>query len=226
MKNLVIVFAVALLISTIFATDSHSDPCLVAYPSGSCTYRYDVTEYFTVSAGDSLYDSMYDRGGEVLRETGTMDIDYSIYQAPFLSNFEPSTDGMEGYFFYNSEFTLLVDGFSNEPVVYDNVILVFENLTPNDCTGTVIINGVTLVGNTYNAGSLTVTSPTVEGNNYSDTISLDVKWLGCYGMNVWAYADIDGNGIKDGGECFSAFSHDVTIGASSASWGNIKNLYK
>ncbi|MCK4539277.1 MAG: hypothetical protein KAV42_10820 [Candidatus Krumholzibacteria bacterium] len=226
MKNLVIVFAIALLISAIFVADSHSDPCLVTYPSGACVYRYDTAEYFTVTVGDSLYDPMYDRGGEVLIEIGTLDIDHSIYQAPFLSSFEPSVDGMEGYFFYNNEFTLIVDGFSNEPVVYDNVMLVFENLSPNDCTGTVIINGVPLTGDTYNAGSLTVSTPTAEGNNYSDVIELEVKWLGCYGMNVWAYADINGNGIFDGGECFSAFSHDVTIGTSNASWGNIKNLYK
>ena len=205
---------------------SLADPCLVVYPAGPCEYRYDPDEYYTVSSGDSLYDPYWDRGGEVLLETGTDETDYSIYQAPGLSSFEPSYDGMHGYVFYSRKLTLVIDGFSNVPVTYDDVFLVFENLDTGDCGGTVVINGTELEGYLYNAGSLAVTTPTAEGNNYSDVITLEVEWIGCLGTNVWAFADTDGNGVFDGGNCFSAFSHDVTIGTETSSWGGIKSMYR
>ncbi|HSG29573.1 MAG TPA: hypothetical protein VLA34_13920, partial [Candidatus Krumholzibacterium sp.] len=203
-----------------------ADPCLVVYPGGLCEYRYDVTEYYTVEYGDSLYQAEYDRGGKVLLEMGTSAIDLSIYQAPMIDSFQPSYDGMEGYFFYSNTFTLVIDGFSNEPVDYSDVIVVFENLAPGDCEGTVVVNGMTVEGNTYNAGSLSISTPVPYGNSYSDTIVLQVEWYGCYGMYAWAYADTDGDGMHAGGECFTAFSHDVTIGTSPSTWGNIKSLYK
>lgn len=220
------IFMILAILSASAAIDSAADPCLVVYPEGSCDYRYDITEYFTVGFGDSLYDPAYDRGGQVLIERGTLSIDQSIYQAPSINAFEPSADGMEGYFFYESKFILIIDGFSNEPVTYDDVVLVFEDLAQSGCEGKVLINGSPLDGFTYHAGSLSVTTPTAEGNNYSDMISLEIEWLGCYGMNVWAYADTDGSGMFEGGECFTAFSHDVTISTEPSSWGKIKSLYK
>ncbi|MDD3643771.1 MAG: hypothetical protein PHQ19_09955, partial [Candidatus Krumholzibacteria bacterium] len=64
-----------------------ADPCLVVYPSGPCVYCFDPTEYYTVGPGDPLYDPAFDRGGLVLLETGTGEIDWSIYQAPDIVRF-------------------------------------------------------------------------------------------------------------------------------------------
>jgi hypothetical protein len=80
------------LLLSLFSVSASADPCLVVYPDISCVYHYDETEYYTVGPGHPLYDPDYDRGGKVLLETGTDEIDLSIYQAPNLSGFEPSLD--------------------------------------------------------------------------------------------------------------------------------------
>jgi hypothetical protein len=30
---------------------------------------------------------------------------------------------------------------------------------------------------------------------------------------------------RDGGECFTAFSHDVTVPVESATWGRIRSMF-
>jgi hypothetical protein len=182
---------------------ANADPCLVVYPSGPCMYHYDMTEYYTVGPGHPLYDAEYDRGGYVLLETGTDEIDHSIYQAPGLMGFEASTDGNDGYVFLDTEFDLLIDGFSNTPITYVNIILVFDKFVPSSCVPFIMVNGMPIAGNTYNAGNLTVTTPT----------------------HMWAFSDENYNGIRDGGECFTAFSHDSTIPTESSTWGSIKSIF-
>ena len=76
----------------------------------------------------------------------------------------------------------------------------------------------------YPIGDLVVSTPTANGNNYSDTMTFEVNWHGCYGLHIWAFADENNNGTRDGGECFTAYSHDVTIPTSEASWGQIKKI--
>jgi hypothetical protein len=83
-----------------------------------------------------------------------------------------------------------------------------------------------LAGNVYSAGNLVVSTPTEYGNNYSDTIALDINWSGCIGVHIWAFSDENFNGVRDGGECFTAFSHDLTIPAENSSWGRLKAEYK
>jgi len=73
-----------------------ADPCLVVYPDAPCIYQYDPSEYFTVGPGDPLYDAQYDRGGLVLLETGSGQIDLSIYQAPHITGFMATYDGNDG----------------------------------------------------------------------------------------------------------------------------------
>lgn len=202
-----------------------ADPCLVVYPVAGSEYHYDINEYYTVTVGDPLYDPMYDRGGEVLIDLNTNEIAYNIYQAGNLVGFEVSTNGEEGYFFIGSYFDLIVDGFSNMPTTYENIILVFEP-NPGYCTPTISVNGNPVSGLQYPLGDLVVSTPTADGNNYSDSITLSIQWGGCYGMQMWAFADTDYNGIADGGECFSAFSHDSTVPTEERSWGAIKAMYQ
>lgn len=203
-----------------------ADPCLVVYPDGPCIYRYDPAEYYTVGPGDPLYDPAFDRGGKVLIEVNTNEIDYSIYQAPGLSGFEMSLDGNDGYVFAGTSFNLILDGFSNVPTTYVNIVVVFDKVVPSGCIPRIWVDGELLSGMRFDAGDLVVSTPTPYGNNYSDTKSFYIEWIGCYGVHIWAFSDENDNGMKDGGECFTAFSHDLTIPVEESTWGAIKELYR
>jgi len=220
-----ILLAVALIVAA-SSTISVADPCLVVYPNVSCVYRYDPVEYYTAGPGDPYYDPEYDRGGKVLLELGTNEVDLSIYQAPDLAGFEEATDGNEGYIFTGTEFILYIDGFSNNPVTYVNILVVFDKIVPEGCLPQIWVNGIELDGLVYHAGDLEVSTPTGHGNNYSDVIELDVSWRGCYGLHIWAFSDENYNGVRDGGECFTAFSHDSMVPVEGSSWGAIKSLYR
>ena len=202
-----------------------ADPCLVVYPDNPCTYHYDPAEYYTVGPGDPLYNPLYDRGGEVLLEMGTNQIDMSIYQAPHLTGFvlDPTN---QGYYFDGTEYDLIIDGFSNKPTTYVNILVVFDKPVPSACTPQIWIDGSPLSGMVYHAGNLIVQTPTPYGNNYSDVVVHHVEWRGCYGMHVWAYSDANYNGKKDGGECFTAYSHDLQIPVKPTTWGTIKSFYR
>lgn len=223
-------FAVCLCVVLLMAGAvlANPDPCLVVYPGSDCVYHYDPAEYYTVTYGDPLYDPMYDRGGEVLLEIGTDQVDMSIYQAPNLVGFVMSTGGNDGYFLTDTAFDLIIDGWSNTPITYHNIYLVFEP-NPVDCTPAITVDGSLVSGSPlmFPIGDLVVSTPTPDGNNYSDTITRAIEWSGyCYGILIWAFADENDNGIHDGGECFTAFSHDTTIPAESRTWGGIKSLYQ
>ncbi len=211
--------------SLLLAAGASAEPCLMVYPTGPAVYHYDSAEYYTVTYGHPLYDPMFDRGGEVLLESGSNEIPYDIYQIPNLIGFEVSMDGSEGYYFMGSTFDLVVDGFSNQPTTYSNILLVFVP-DPISCVPIITVDGNPIVGKTYPLGSLVVSTPTAWGNNYSDTITVPFTWSGCYGVRIWAFDDENHNGVKDGGECFTAFSHDLTVPVKEQSWGSIKSLYE
>lgn len=209
------------------ASDLSADPCLIVYPDIPCVYHFSTDEYYTVGPGDSLYDAAYDRGGEVLIELGTNEIAYNIYQAPNLIGFEPSMYENEGFAFVGDNFALVLDGFSNKPTTYENVLIVFDDVVPEGCTPTVFIDGNQVFTSTFAVGDLVVSTPTPDGNNYSDTITIDVYWTGCYGVHFWAFADENYNGVLDlGDECFTAYSHDSMIDADNSTWGGIKSIYR
>jgi hypothetical protein len=218
------VVAIAFIAGPVFA-----DPCLVVYPTANCVYHYDVTEYYTVGPGDPLYDAMYDRGGQVLLEVGTNMVDMSIYQAPGLIGFTPSIGGNEGYFFNGHDFDLVVDGFNNAPITYTNILIVFEQ-DPDWCTPLITIDGNPALfdaglGWYYPIGDLMVSTPTPDGNNYSDTVSFSIHFDWCTGMTMWAFADEDSDLMWTDSECFTAFSHDATVPVDETTWGGIKVIY-
>ena len=203
-----------------------ADPCLVVYPTCQCIYRYDPNEYYTVGPEHPLYDPEYDRGGFVLLEVGTDEIDHTIYQAPLLMGFEVSTDGNEGFIFVGTDFALVLRGGSNTPTTFINVLLIFDHIVPEGCLPAITVNGMPVAyndGYSYAAGDLVISTPV--HNGYSDTIELWITWAGCYGVRMWAFADENYNGVLDGGECFTAFSHDATIPTEDSTWGAIKSLY-
>jgi hypothetical protein len=203
-----------------------ADPCLVVYPDGPCTYHYSPSEYYTVGPGHPLYDARYDRGGQVMLETGTNEVDMSIYQAPHITGFVATYDGNEGYFFGGTTFALIIDGFSNQPTTYSDVLVMFDKVVPTGCVPQLTVDGMPVTGGIYHAGDLVVSTPTPYGNNYSDTKTVLIDWRGCYGVRIWAFADADHDHKRDGSECFTAFSHDLTIPVQETTWGSIKELFK
>ena len=224
-KTLLVVLSVVVSGWLVFAAVASAEPCLMVYPSGPAEYHYDSNEYYTVSFGHPLYNPIFDRGGKVLLETGSNEVPLDIYQVPNLVGFLESTNGQEGYFFDGSNLNLIVDGWNNRPTTYTNILLVFVP-DPSTCHPTIIVNGTPVTGKTYPLGNLLVHTPTLYGHNYSDTITVPVTWAGCYGVRIWAFADENYNGVKDGGECFTAFSHDLTVPVREETWGSIKSLYE
>ena len=142
----------------------NADPCLVVYPDSPCVYHYDINEYYTVGPGDPLYDPMYDRGGQVLIDINWDTIGYSVYQAPNLVGFTPSTDENEGYFFLEKDFTLIIDGFSNVPTTYVNILLMFDDVVPEGCMPAITVDGMPVTDGVYYVGDLEVSTPTPSGD--------------------------------------------------------------
>ena len=89
-----------------------------------------------------------------------------------------------------------------------------------------MIDGVPVTDPTWPAGNLVVQTPTLSGNNYSDVMTHQVTWSGCVGLHVWAFSDPDCNGVRTGHECFTAFSHDLTVPVRDATWSVVKTLYR
>jgi len=212
-----------------FASTAIADPCLMVYSDSPVVYHYDPGEHYTVEPGDPLYDPMYDRNGEVLIDANTGEIAFNVYQAPDLIGFQMDAE-LQGYFLIGSDFVAIVDGFSNQPTTYVNILLVFDMFVPDGCTPTITIDGnpalfAAGLGFYWPIGDLDVTTPTLEGNNYSDTMSFDISWGVCSSMRIYAFSDGNFNLNRDGGECFSAFSHDLTVPVETGTWGAIKSLY-
>ncbi|MBN2183710.1 MAG: hypothetical protein JW746_00120 [Candidatus Krumholzibacteriota bacterium] len=220
-KVVLAVVALMLFSSLVFA-----DHCLILYPAGPCIYEYDESEYTLIGPGDPGYDALseFSLEGVVLVAIKDGAIDEAIYQAPELRGFRPSRDGKFGYVFDLTEFTLVVDGFSGTPTTYENILLIFDGFVPAECIPTVYFDYELLTNFTVPIGDLVVSTPTDYGNNYSDILTFDVVWSGCYGLHIWAFADENHNGQRDGGECFTAYSHDILVPAEEASWGKIKIL--
>jgi hypothetical protein len=136
----------------------------------------------------------------------------------------------QGLYTMEHDFTLVIDGFSNVPTTYTNILIVFDLIEPDGCTPTISIDGNAPLydaglGWYYPAGDLMVSTPAM-GGNYSDTLEFDFSWTGCSSVRIWAFSDADYNMVRDGGECFSAYSHDLTLPAEETSWGSIKAKYR
>lgn len=202
-----------------------ADPCLVVYPNTSCTYHYSPSEYFTVGPGHPLYNPVYDRGGQVLITAGSNSIDLSIYQPPLLTGFVADASD-QGYYFQGDQFDLVIDGFSNLPTTFLNVLMIFDKPQPAGCVPEITIDGTLVTGTIWPAGDLVVQTPTPTGNNYSDVLTHHVTWTGCFGLHVWAFSDPDHNGIRTGRECFTAYSHDLTVPVQGKTWSVVKTLYR
>lgn len=202
-----------------------ADPCLVVYPNAPCVYHYSPAEYYTVGPGNALYNPLFDRGGRVLISIASNSIDQSVYQPPQLAGFV--ADGTDqGYSFEGEQFDLIIDGFSNTPTTFANVLLVFDDPQPAGCVAQITVDGAPITGTVFAAGDLVVQAPTAGGNNYSNVLTHHVTWTGCVGLHVWAFSDPNHDGVRTGHECFTAFSHDLTVPVQGATWSAVKTLYR
>lgn len=211
-----------------------ADVCLMAYPTGPCSYHYSALDKYTVGFGHPLYDPLYDLGGEVLIKIDPVDGDgiaLDVYQAPGLTGFVLD-EVDQGYFAIGTSYDLVVDGYYREPTTYTNILLVFDGIEPDGCTPVITVDGSPILwdaglGYYYSIGDLVVSTPTPDGNAYSDTITLSIVLEACTGVRIWGFADENYNLMHDlPGECFTAFSHDVTIPVQESTWGSVKSLYK
>lgn len=229
MRRLLLPVVAALCGGIFLAGPVAADPCLVVYPSGPSIYHYESAEYYTVGPGHPLYDPAYDRGGQVLIEAGTNEIPLDIYQAPGIVSFVLDEEN-QGFFVHDTEFDLVVDGFNNTPITYTNIQLVFDRFEPAGCVPAMFVDGTPAMydpgcGWHCPLGNLEVCTATPDGCHYSDCMVCELICAGCLSTRIWAFSDENGNGIHDGGECFSAFSHDTVVPPLSATWGAIKQLF-
>lgn len=213
----------------VLAPAAQADPCLMVYPESACTYHYDPAEYYTVGPGHPLYDPAFDRGGACLIDLNTNEMALDVYQAPNLTGFVMDSEH-QGYFTLGNDLDVIIDGFSNKPTTYVNVLVVFDSIEPSWCQPLILVDGNPVLyqsglGWYYPIGDLVVSTPTPWGNNYSDTVMLSVSWQNCYGVRIYAFSDANYNLRRDGGECFSAYSHDTTVPTEESTWGGIKALY-
>ncbi len=77
----------------------------------------------------------------------------------------------------------------------------------------------------YPIGDLVVSTPTPRGGNVSDIVTQNLTWENCIALRIYAFADENYNLNRDGGECFSAYSHDTTVPVKESTWGAVKELY-
>ncbi len=227
----VVLIAAAMLVAVgalVWAPAASADPCLIVYPGSTCVYHYDPAEYYTVGPGDPLYDPVYDRGGEVLIDINSNEIAYNVYQAPNLVGFVMDSEN-QGWYTDDMDLDIVVDGFSNVPTTYANILMVFDRVEPAFCVPQVWVDGNAVsysagLGWYYPLGDLVVSTPT-SGNNYSDVITVHLSWSSCIGLRIYAFSDVDYDLHRDGGECFSAYSHDTTVPTEDSTWGAIKEMY-
>ena len=211
-----------------------ADTCLMAYPTGACMYHYSTLDYYTVGVGHPLYNSLYDLGGEVLIKIDPIDGDgiaLDVYQAPGLTGLV--ADGVsQGYLALDVDHDLIIDGYHRAPTTYYNILLVFDSVLPEGCTPSITVNGQPVLhdpalGFYYPIGDLVVSTPAPVGNSYSDTVTLSIEFENCIGYRVWAFSDENFNLVHElPGECFTAYSHDVTIAVEESTWGAIKTLHR
>ena len=210
-----------------------ADACLMAYPTGSCEYHYSSLDKYTVGPGDPLYDPLFDLGGEVLIKIDPIDGDgiaLDVYQAAGLTGFVLD-EVNQGYFAAGVDYDLVIDGYNRVPTTYTNILLVFDGILPDGCTPLITVDGQPALfdaglGYYYPIGDLVVSTPTPVGNAFSDTITLSIGLQLCTGIRVGAFSDTNFNLMHDlPGECFTAFSHDVTVPVQETTWGAVKSLY-
>ena len=231
--SIVAAFAVLIAGLLISPVAVYADTCLMAYTTGPCVYHYSSLDKYTVGSGHPLYDPLFDLGGEVLIKIDPVDGDgiaLDVYQAQGLTGFVLD-EVNQGYYALGVDYDLVIDGYSRVPTTYTNILLVFDGFQPAGCTPSIMVDGNPALhdpglGYYYPIGDLVVSTPAAVGNAYSDTVTLSISVGVCIGFRVWAFSDENFNLAHElPGECFTAFSHDVTIPVEETTWGAIKTLH-
>ena len=154
-----------------------------------------------------------------------------VYQALGLTGFVLD-EVSQGFFAIGVDYDLVIDGYNKNPTTYTNILLVFDGVVPEGCIPSIMVDGQPALfdaglGYYFPIGDLVVSTPTPVGNAYSDIVTLTIQLELCTGIRVWAFADANFNLMHDlPGECFTAFSHDVTVPVKESTWGAVKSLYQ
>ncbi|UCG51586.1 MAG: hypothetical protein JSW58_15590 [Candidatus Latescibacterota bacterium] len=83
------------------------------------------------------------------------------------------------------------------------------------------------LGYYYPIGDLVVSTSTPNGKAYSDMRMFTIDYQLCTGYRVWGFSDENFNLVHDlPGECFTAFSHDLTVPTEEKTWGVAKSIYR
>ncbi|MFQ5510269.1 MAG: hypothetical protein ACE5EO_00315 [Candidatus Krumholzibacteriia bacterium] len=219
--RLILLLVVAITASAVAAS---AEPCILAYPAGRVSFRFDPTQYETKGPGDPLFDPAYSVGGLMLWDKFGERVAFEIYQAPGLDGFSPSTSGRNEFLFFGAEMALVIDGFADTPRQLSDVFVQFTP-RPLGVPAAIQVDGEPVQDLRYHLPRIVVSTPT--GNGYfSDKTTINIKSSGVLRLEVAVYQDRNGNRILDGERCITVIMEDFTIPVEERTWGAIKAMYR
>ncbi|UCG51611.1 MAG: hypothetical protein JSW58_15725 [Candidatus Latescibacterota bacterium] len=215
---------IALAILALLPVSSSAEPCLLAYPLDFVVFHYDPAEYSVVGVQHPLYDPRFGVAGEMLWNSREQRVAFAIYQAPGLSGFEPSPTGKNQFYTAGNTTTIRIDGFSDVPRQLNDIYVEFSPY-PLNSTLDIFINDERIDGLRHVIPRLVVSTPTDDGF-YSDSVDLDVRWVGSQFVRITVFADKNGNRVLDGDLCLEVVMEDLTVPTENKTWGSIKSMYR
>jgi hypothetical protein len=125
---------------------------------------------------------------------------------------------------FGNDFTVVVDGFSDQPRTLGNLCLRFWP-APNSGSLQVSVDGVSLSSFTASVAPFDVTT-SIPGGFFADTASHTVSWVGASGMSIVAFSDKNGNRAFDGTPLFRIVVLSGAVAVEETTWGSVKALYR
>jgi len=199
-----------------------AEPLLLVYPNGPAVFRFDAERYELLPADGSS--QSFGIGGVLLWDKIAQRIPAEVYRAPYLTGFEPSPNGRNEFVTIDTEFKIIIDGYSPHPWTVSNLHVRF---LPDQAGSapSLIVGGVAQNSNICEVPGFTVSTPTGDGF-YSGSSEVHVRWYGAATMRIVAYVDKNGNGVYDDGvPAWSILALEDTVPARETTWGGIKALF-
>lgn len=205
-----------------------AEPCILAYPLGQVTFRYNTTRYEVKGPGDPLFDPLYAIGGLMLWDRARARIAFEVYQAPGLDAFVPSLSGRSEFLFLGAEISLVIDGFAEQPRQLSDVLVQFTP-RPLGTRASILVNNLPVVDLRYPVPRMVVSTPTPNGY-FSDTTTIAIGCAenGCddiLRLEIIVYQDRNGNRVYDGDPCIVVIMENFTVPVEESTWGAIKAMY-
>lgn len=203
---------------------SAPEPLLLVYPNQPAEFFYNPAEYKALPPSDPNFDSNYAIGGYTLWDNVEDRIAYEIYRAPYLTGFQPSSNGRNEFVLMKNEFLLIIDGFHEYPRQFKQLYVRFIP-DPPFSTALIVMNGEPLDRLITPVTGFDAQTLTPEGY-YTGTRTCHVRWSASVGIRIMVYGDKNGNRVYDGGPPrWSIYVWDNTVPVENKTWGGIKALY-